>query len=114
MPSTKSFRPCFVAVRLQPSIRRPCAPLEPQITAGRTNPPTFYSLGCECYRKIPETDLIVQTHTQKRSINLQPAVILNKSQFPELIHKKIHPRTRSPHHLREHLLWYLRQHQLRC
>jgi len=35
--------------------------------------------------------LFVQNHTQERSIDLKTAVVLDETQFPELVHEKIDP-----------------------
>src|SRR5271166_1506023 len=56
--------------------------------------------------------LIVENNTEKRAVNFQPAVVVNKSQFPEAIHKKTHSRAGCADHFRQALLADLRNHGL--
>jgi hypothetical protein len=42
----------------------------------------------------------MQDDTQKRVVDLKSAIVMNEAEFPEFIHKQIHPRSRSAHHLR--------------
>jgi hypothetical protein len=48
--------------------------------------------------------LLVQDNTQERSVDMQPAIILNEAQFLEFIHEKIDPGARCPDHFRQSLL----------
>jgi hypothetical protein len=40
--------------------------------------------------------LVVQDNMQQRAADLQPAVVVNKSQFPEPVHEKAEPRAGMP------------------
>jgi hypothetical protein len=44
--------------------------------------------------------LLVQDNTQEGSIDVQPAIVTNETQFPEFIHEKIDPRARCANHFR--------------
>ena len=46
----------------------------------------------------------MQDNAQKRSVDVESAVVFNEAQFSELVHEKIHAGTRCADHLREHLL----------
>ena len=57
--------------------------------------------------------LIVENNTEKRAVDFQPAVVVNKSQFPEPVHKKTHSRSGRTDHFRQALLADLPNHGLR-
>jgi len=59
------------------------------------------------------SSLLVQHHTQERSIDLQPAVVFDETELPELVHEKIDPRTRRTHHLRQRFLRHLGENSVR-
>ena len=42
----------------------------------------------------------VQDNTQKGSVDLKPAIVVNEAQFLEFIHEKIAPRARCANHFR--------------
>jgi hypothetical protein len=44
--------------------------------------------------------LIVQNNTEKRAVDFQAAVVVNKSQFPESVHEKTHSRAGRADHFR--------------
>jgi len=46
-------------------------------------------------------------------VDLQPAVVVNKSQFPETVHEEADPRAGCAHHLSQHLLTDLGNYTLR-
>src|ERR1700686_4522002 len=48
--------------------------------------------------------LVVQDDVQQRAVDLQAAVVVNKPQFPEPVHKEANPRTGCSDHFRQHLL----------
>ncbi len=54
------------------------------------------------------TALVVQGHVNEGIVNFQSAVVVNKAQLPELIHKLIDVRPRRAHHLRQGFVAYLR------
>jgi hypothetical protein len=56
---------------------------------------------------------LLQHDAQERSIDLNPAVVLDKTQFSEFVHEEIHARTRCSDHLRQGLLGNFRQKVLR-
>src|ERR1700746_3237205 len=62
---------------------------------------------------IAQQGLIVQNDAKERTVDLQPAVVVNKTQFPEPVHEEADPRTGGAHHLCQSLLAYLRKHSLR-
>ena len=47
-------------------------------------------------------------------MNLQPAVVVNKSQFPEPVHEKADPRAGCAYHFRQYLLTDLGNYGLGC
>jgi hypothetical protein len=53
-------------------------------------------------------ELIVQDDTDKRTMDVQTAAVLNQAEFFELVHKETDPRPGGTHHLRERFLAYLR------
>ena len=57
--------------------------------------------------------LIVQDYTEERTVDLQAAVVLNETKFPELVHKEIDPRSRGAHHFSQRFLGYFVKHLLR-
>jgi hypothetical protein len=56
---------------------------------------------------------IVQDNAQKGTVDLESAIVVNEAQFPEFIHKKIHPRARGADHFRQRLLRYFGKRRLR-
>jgi hypothetical protein len=46
----------------------------------------------------------MQDGTQKRTVDLKSAIVMNETQFLEFIHKKIHPGAGRANHSSEHLL----------
>jgi hypothetical protein len=46
-------------------------------------------------------------------VDLNPAVVINEAQLPELIHEHVDPGARCPHHFRQRLLGNFRKHLLR-
>ena len=46
----------------------------------------------------------MEDNVQQRAMNLQPAVVMNKSQFPESVHEEADPRAGSADHFRQHFL----------
>jgi hypothetical protein len=57
--------------------------------------------------------LLVQDDVQERTVDLNPAVVVNEPQFSEFIHEHIDAGTRGSDHLREQLLGYFGKHFLR-
>src|SRR6202051_422034 len=57
--------------------------------------------------------LLMQDNTQEGSVDVEPAIVLNESQFLEFIHEKIDSGARCPNHLRQHLLRYFGNHFVR-
>src|SRR6266478_2073675 len=57
--------------------------------------------------------LLVKDNTQEGIVDVDLAVVLDESQFPEFVHEKIDPRPRCPDHLRQHLLRHFGKHLLR-
>jgi hypothetical protein len=47
---------------------------------------------------------VVENNVEKGTVDLQPPIIVNKTQLPESVHKKTDSRTSSTHHLREGFL----------
>jgi hypothetical protein len=58
--------------------------------------------------------LVVQDDIKQRAVNLQPAVVVNKAQFPEPVHEKADPRAGCAYHLCQHLLADLGNYVLGC
>ena len=48
--------------------------------------------------------LIVEHHIEKRTAELQPEVLVDKTKFPELIHEKVNAATSDPHQFRRKLV----------
>jgi hypothetical protein len=48
--------------------------------------------------------LVVQDDRQKRLVDLDPAVVFDEAQLPELVHEHIDPRARRADHFCQHLL----------
>src|SRR5258708_24061088 len=48
--------------------------------------------------------LLVQNHVQQGTVEFNLAVVINKTQFPKLVHEKTHARSRRADHLRQCLL----------
>ena len=46
----------------------------------------------------------MQDDIEQRALDLQTAIVVDKSQFPESIHQEADPRAGRAHHLCEHLL----------
>jgi hypothetical protein len=46
----------------------------------------------------------MQDDTQKRTVDLKAAIVMNETQFPEFIHEKIHPGAGRSNHSSKHLL----------
>src|SRR6202795_1684476 len=61
-----------------------------------------------------EIMLVVQNDTKQRAVDLQPAFrtagVIDKTQFPEPVHEKAHPRTSRPPHFGQTLLTDFRDH----
>jgi hypothetical protein len=57
--------------------------------------------------------LIVEDNPEKRAVDFQSAVVVNKSEFPESVHEKTHSRAGRADHFRKALLAYLGNHRLR-
>jgi hypothetical protein len=51
-------------------------------------------------------DLVVEDNVQKRRVNVESTIVLNKSQSFEFIHKSIDARTRGPNYLCQRSLRY--------
>src|SRR4029077_17342175 len=51
-----------------------------------------------------QLESVVQHDTQERRCDLKAAVVLDETQFPELVHEKIDPRARRADHLRQRFL----------
>ena len=47
---------------------------------------------------------LVQHDAQERTVDFNPSVVFDETQFPELVHEKIDPRARCADHLRERFL----------
>src|SRR5450759_3205352 len=56
---------------------------------------------------------VVQDTTQERTIDVDLAVVLDETQFPELVHENIDPGPRCANHLRQYLLRYFGKRLLR-
>jgi hypothetical protein len=48
--------------------------------------------------------LLMQDNTQERTVDMQPAVVLNEAQFLEFIHEEVDPRTRCSNHFGQDFL----------
>ena len=59
------------------------------------------------------SSLLVQDHTQKGVVDANLAVVLDETQFSELVHEKIDPRACRADHLCQHLLRYFGKYLLR-
>jgi len=46
----------------------------------------------------------VQNYVEQRGVDLQTAVVVNKSQFSESVHEEADPRAGGADHFRQHLL----------
>src|SRR5690606_21011636 len=55
---------------------------------------------------------VVEHEAQQRALDLDAAVVFDESQLAELVHEKIHTRTRRAHHLGKRLLREFRQRSL--
>jgi hypothetical protein len=53
-------------------------------------------------------DLVMQDDVEKRAVDVQFTVVLNKAESPELIQKETQARTRRPDHFGERFLTNLR------
>jgi hypothetical protein len=53
-----------------------------------------------CRTRFAGRKLIVENNTEKRAVDFQPAVVVNKSQFPESVHEKTHSRPGRADHFR--------------
>jgi hypothetical protein len=51
----------------------------------------------------------MQDDTQKRTVNLKAAIVMNETQLPEFVHEKIDSGPRRANHSREHLLGDVRK-----
>src|ERR1039458_4869995 len=62
------------------------------------------------------TKLVVQNHAEQRAVDLQPALrpagVIDKTEFPEPVHEKAHPRASGPDHLGQTLLTDFGDHRL--
>ena len=56
---------------------------------------------------------VVQDNTQKRTVDMDPTVVLDQAQSSEFVHKKIDPGSRRANHLRQHFLRNFGKHLLR-
>ena len=56
--------------------------------------------------------LVVENNIQQRAMDLQPAVVANKAQFPEPIHEEADPRPGCTHHFGQGLLTDLGNYRL--
>src|SRR5690242_4212774 len=56
--------------------------------------------------------LLVQNNAQEGRIDVEAAVISNKSQLSEFSHEEVYPSARRTNHFREHSLRYLGEHLL--
>ena len=56
--------------------------------------------------------LIVQNYVEQRGVDLQPTVIVNKSQFSEPVHEEADPRAGGADHFRQHRLTDLGNYRL--
>jgi hypothetical protein len=56
----------------------------------------------------------VQDDTQKRSIDVQAAVVFDETEFPEFVHEKIYPGPRCADHFRKRFLGNSGQHRVDC
>ncbi len=54
----------------------------------------------------------MENNAEKRAVDFQPTVVVNKSQFPETVHEKTHSGASRANHFRQALLAYLRNHRL--
>src|SRR6202023_3532736 len=57
--------------------------------------------------------LIVENHVQQGTVDLDAAVVVNKTQFQKFVHEKTHARSRRADHLRQCLLADFRDDWLR-
>ena len=57
--------------------------------------------------------LVVENDVEERAVDLQPAVVVDESQFPEPIHKKAHSRASGADHFCQRFLTDLWHHGLR-
>jgi len=56
--------------------------------------------------------LVVENDVQKRAVDLQPAVVVNESHFPEPVHEEADPRAGGADHFRQHRLTDLGNYRL--
>src|SRR5690349_11170854 len=56
--------------------------------------------------------LIVENYIEQRAVDLQTAVVVDESQFPEPVHEEANPRAGGPNHLGQGLLTYFGNHAL--
>jgi hypothetical protein len=57
--------------------------------------------------------LIVQNYIEQRAVDLQTAVVVNETQFPEAVHEKTDSRTSRADHFGQHLLTDFGDHSFR-
>ena len=55
----------------------------------------------------------MQDDAQQGTVNLKSAVVVNETQFPELVHEEVDSGARGANHSREHLLRYVRKYFVR-
>src|ERR1039457_4222188 len=59
-----------------------------------------------------QEQLVVQHYIEQRAMDLQPAIVVNKTQFSEPVHEEADPRAGCANHLRQHLLTDLGDYRL--
>ena len=52
---------------------------------------------------------VLQDGAQQGTVDREDAVVLDEAEFPEFIHDEVHARACRPDHVREGLVWDLRQ-----
>src|SRR5579864_148755 len=58
--------------------------------------------------------LVVQNYVEKRAVDLQAAVVMNETQFPEPVHEEADTRAGCAYHFRQYFLTNLGDNCLRC